>query len=150
MALMPKGPTPKVLAGVMAAAVIYTAWHIFVWQFAVIATVVAIYEAWTFVNKYENDSLSEGMWWLSARPLVPFAFGLACAWAIESHLIADTHAGVWSAFFVGGLCAHFFFESQAVYEKQREEDLKILRALVPERQFELPEDGKPVIVESVR
>lgn len=44
--------------------------------FALLASGLVIYEAITLFNKSSGDTISEIIWYLSKRPLVPFLFGL--------------------------------------------------------------------------
>ena len=64
------------------------------------------YEAWTLSNRHKNDEISAAMWLLSAWPLIPFLFGLACGYGLESGLINGNYLG----FAVGFLMAHFFWQ----------------------------------------
>jgi hypothetical protein len=77
-------------------------WFIFV------AVLMAV-EAWTLVNKYAGDTLSETVWALNARPLVPFLFAVFATLLLERGVIPSTPEGLWIAFALGGLMAHFFF-----------------------------------------
>ena len=46
------------------------------WIFVVIVFGMLVYEGITLFNKVDGDTISEIIWALSKRPLVPFAFGM--------------------------------------------------------------------------
>jgi hypothetical protein len=78
-----------------------------------IITSIIIYEAWAITNEYPGDTLSEALWRLSSRPIVPWLFGGASEWLILSHTLTDPHLiAAW--FFLQG---HFFFQAQKEKEK---------------------------------
>jgi hypothetical protein len=67
-----------------------------------------IYEAYTLMNRHPDDTLSESVWRLSVRPIVPLVFGLAAGWGLGSGFLKDPAAG----FAFGILYGHFFFQRQ--------------------------------------
>lgn len=84
-----------------------------------------LYESWAIANKGEDDTISEGHWFLAKRPLFPWAYGaLSCYLVIsftellksgaplEAVLKALILLLVWI-----GLQSHFFFQSQDVYDR---------------------------------
>lgn len=73
---------------------------------------VLAYEGFTLVNKEPKDTISETLWKLSNRPLVPWLFGLAFGWALGSGLLNNPYHSAVAAY----LNAHFFFQAQFVYE----------------------------------
>ncbi len=75
-------------------------------KWGAVATAYWLYEAWALINKYRNDTLSEGIWFLSERPVVPLLFGLAVGWGITSGFIH----GEWLTLAIGILLGHFFFQ----------------------------------------
>jgi len=108
---LPAGPTKYFVTGIMAIAGLTVIWLLLDWPWAIVASLAAAWEAWTFFNQYEGDTISEVIWALTARPMVPFVFGLGVCHAL-SHLIQPTANGLWVAFLIGGLCGHFFFSRQ--------------------------------------
>jgi len=79
--------------------------------FALVCVLMAI-EVWTLVNKHQGDTLSETIWALNARPLVPFLFAVFATLLLERNVIPSTPEGLWVAFALGGLFGHLFFSRQ--------------------------------------
>lgn len=46
------------------------------WIFYLLVLSMLVYEAYALTNRVSGDTISEIIWDLSKRPLVPFAFGL--------------------------------------------------------------------------
>jgi len=46
--------------------------------FALLVLGLFVYEAYALINSKSGDTISEIVWHLSQRPLVPFLFGLLC------------------------------------------------------------------------
>lgn len=67
--------------------------------------VLCLYEGWTLVNSDVEDTLSEGVWRLSERPLVPWLFGVVSGIGVASGYVSDPYV-IAAIFFVQG---HFFF-----------------------------------------
>lgn len=44
----------------------------------VVGVLLGLYEAYALVNRKPEDTLSEAVWRMSRRPLVPFLAGLLC------------------------------------------------------------------------
>jgi hypothetical protein len=78
------------------------------WAAALIALLV--YEGWTLVNKYQNDTISEIIWVFAQRPMVPFIFGAGFVAAIAHGLFPITLAGMYLTAAFGFLMGHFFFQ----------------------------------------
>lgn len=115
---MSESPTQKVVLGIMGAAIALLAWFLLPWWGFAIALGLLVYEAWTLVNDYPNDTISEILWDLAARPIVPWLFGLATAWAIESNWIfggvqpdPQVKTGAWIILALGFLQGHFWFQA---------------------------------------
>lgn len=72
---------------------------------------LAIYEGWTLINNYREDTISEAIWILAARPMVPLLFGITAGWAAGSGYLGDPTT-VGRAFAIGFLYGHFFFQRQ--------------------------------------
>ena len=83
-----------------------------------------LYESWTLTNSYPEDTLSESIWRLSARPMVPWLFGLATGWAFATGFISNP----WLCLAVGFLEGHFFFQAQGEMERQQEERVEVAAA----------------------
>lgn len=96
-----------VVGTLMGALLIYLAFAWAGWKWGLALSLVAIYEGWTLINAYPEDTLSESIWRLSARPLVPWMFGGLSVWMIESRFLQNPYLiAAW--FFLQG---HFFFQA---------------------------------------
>jgi hypothetical protein len=105
-------PTRYVVGALMGAAMA-TALYFMVapgWGMAGAAVVLfaLTYEGWTLVNRWPNDTISEIVWTLSARPMVPFVFGVATGWAVAAGAFPNIATGIAWGFLMG----HFFFQRQ--------------------------------------
>ncbi len=112
-----KSPTQKVVLGAMGLIILVVAWALTPWWAASIITIILAYEAWTLVNQYENDTISEILWGLSKRPIVPWLFGVGTGWLIESNVLFDgaepdptTKRALWLMLSLGFLQGHFWFQ----------------------------------------
>lgn len=101
-----ESPTKYVVSGVIGLALVAVAFSIMSREWAAIALVLLLYEGWTLVNKYPNDTISEILWILSERPMVPWIFGIGSGWALSSGFV-DNHWLIAALFFLQG---HFFFQ----------------------------------------
>lgn len=72
------------------------------------ALAVAIFEGWTLVNKYKEDTISEAFWFFASRPIVPLLFGILIGIGIGSGYMGEPRV-VARAFAIGLLYGHFFF-----------------------------------------
>jgi hypothetical protein len=105
---LPAGPVKYVVLGGLLAVFAGVMWTLldpvyFAFCFALLAL-----EAWSLINSHAGDTISEVIWALNKRPVVPFAFGLGTAHLL-TNLIPASPKGLWIAFLVGGLLGHFFF-----------------------------------------
>lgn len=121
------GYSNMVVGATIGVALIYFIWTVLGWQLAVLATLYLIYEGWTLINRYREDTLSESVWRLSARPMVPWLFGTANgAWLM--HLYYQASAGQFDPkmiFVVAGMLflqGHFFFQAYKENKKLIVED----------------------------
>jgi hypothetical protein len=89
-----KSPTFIFVGALIGAALLYVAYLLFSWPWVLGLTAILIWEAWTFFNNYKNDTISEILWVLGQRPLVPFIFGAASVAAIQ-FLVPITREGVY-------------------------------------------------------
>lgn len=72
------------------------------------ALAVALYEAWTLVNAYKEDTISEAFWYFANRPIIPLLFGVLIGIGIGSGYLGEPKH-VARAFAIGLLYGHFFF-----------------------------------------
>lgn len=105
-----KSPTWIVVGGVIGSTLIAFIWVVLNPAWAVAASVLLAYEGWTLKNKYEHDTISEVMWVLARRPMVPFIFGAGVTALICHGVIVPTINGLYVAVAVGFLMGHFFFQ----------------------------------------
>jgi hypothetical protein len=105
--------TRLVVGGILAAGLIGASFALTGWRWGLFCTGVALYEGWTLVNRYKEDTISETIWELSARPLIPLLFGLLTGWAAGSGYLGDPQV-VGRAIAIGFLLGHFFFQRQPV------------------------------------
>ena len=100
-----------IVGGTIGAGLLYLIWSIVGFQAATAFTIYLIYEAYTIINSFPEDTLSESIWRLAARPLVPWLFGAATMYAIMAgHFGPDIRAAL-LAVGIGFLEGHFFFQS---------------------------------------
>lgn len=72
------------------------------------ALAAAIFEGWTLINKYKEDTISEAFWFYANRPIVPLLFGILIGIGIGSGYLGEPRV-VARAFAIGLLYGHFFF-----------------------------------------
>lgn len=108
----PQSPTWKVVPALIGVGLLAFMWFILTWQWLVGLGFVLAYEAWTLVNGYRNDTISEVVWQLVKRPLVPFLLGGGCVGLISHGVIRPTMEGLYVALAVGVLAGHFVFQRQ--------------------------------------
>ena len=111
---MTRSPSRFVVGGVIGAALLVAAYAILGWKGGLIATVALLYESWTFVNPWPNDTISEAIWEFARRPMVPFLFGVASGWALGVNLFPNEYAVFALAFLMG----HFFFQAHDAKESR--------------------------------
>ena len=100
------GPTRVVVASAIGLSLLAFAYYVLGPWAAGLVLLVMLYEGWTLVNRYPNDTISEIMWELAARPMVPFVFGILSGWALGHGAVVNAYAiAAW--FFLMG---HFFFQ----------------------------------------
>lgn len=101
-----KSPTQLVVGGLIGLALLVVAWNILPWQYFLIAAGALLYEAWTLINQFPNDTISEILWEFSDRPMVPWIFGVATGWALATGFLSDPYL----VCAVGFLQGHFWFQ----------------------------------------
>lgn len=100
-----------IVGGTVGAAILYLIWSIVGFQAALGFTLYLIYEGYTLINHFPEDTLSESVWRLAVRPLIPWLFGAATMYAIMAgHFGPDPRAAM-LAVGIGFLEGHFFFQS---------------------------------------
>lgn len=80
-------------------------------EWGVFWLVVGLVEAWTLVNRYAEDTISEAIWILSQRPIVVLLFCLPLGIAIGQGYLGDPQTVV-RALAIGILYGHFFFSRE--------------------------------------
>jgi len=112
MGALPQGPVKIIVGGILGAGLLWAFFNLLsFWWWAFCVVLLAV-EAWAFFNPYANDTISEVVWALSERPLVPLLFGAATAWSITSGFIPATREGMWVSLFIGVIMGHFFWQRQ--------------------------------------
>lgn len=99
-------PTKYVVTGLIGLALCAVFFAIMDWRASLLCSVLLAYEAWTLVNKYPNDTISDILWILSERPMVPWLFGVGSGWAIGTGYLTNPWL-IAGLFFLQG---HFFFQ----------------------------------------
>jgi hypothetical protein len=78
---------------------------------AVLAALL-LYEGYTLVDSYGENTISESIWRMARRPLVPWVFGLGTGWAITAGVLNEP----WLILTAGLLNGHFYWQRQRSYE----------------------------------
>jgi hypothetical protein len=79
---------------------------------------VLAFEVWTIANKRKGDTISEGFWEFSSRPLVPFASGFLYAWYTATGVLTTLEIAA-----LAGLFGHFYWQADKVYrDASKKED----------------------------
>lgn len=100
--------TEVFVCGLIGVVLMYVLWRVVDPITALVVGGIVGFEAWTLVNKRPNDTISEIIWRLRRRSLVPFLFGCA-----SIAMIALGWFGPWreavrcAAWFM--VMGHFFF-----------------------------------------
>lgn len=108
----PKSPTWKVVGGLLGAATLAFIWLIMPPAWAVACSLLLAYEGWTFGNRYAHDTISEVVWELTKRPLVPFMLGAASVALLAHGVVKPTTEGLYVALSVGMIMGHFVWQRQ--------------------------------------
>ena len=112
MGELPNGPVKIIVGAVIAAGLVAAFYHILPWGWFLFGCGLLAVEAWAFFNPYAHDTISEVIWALSERPLVPLIFGVGTGWAVTSGFIPATVEGLWVSLCVGCLLGHFFWQQE--------------------------------------
>jgi hypothetical protein len=81
-------------------------------MWGIFCAVLAVFEGWTLVNRYREDTISETIWEWAARPMIPCLFGIAFGWGAGSGYLGDPVTSGRN-FAIGFLFGHFFFQRHA-------------------------------------
>lgn len=106
----PKSPTWKVVGGVLAAGVLVFMAFILTWPWFLALAVLLAYEIWTFGNRYANDTISEVVWELVKRPLVPFMLGAGAVALLAHGIVKPNIEGLYVSLAVGMIMGHFVWQ----------------------------------------
>lgn len=107
---LPNGPVKIVVGAVIGAGLTAALYFILPTSWFIFCMVLLVVETWSFFNPYKNDTISEVVWALSERPLVPLLFGAGVAWSIDSGFITVSEEGLWITLFLGVVLGHFFWQ----------------------------------------
>lgn len=94
-----------VVGAIMGAGLLWTTFQLVGWKWGSALSLLLLYEGWTLVNSYREDTLSESIWRFAKRPMVPWLFGLGTGYALGAGILSD---GV-LMLGIGFLSGHFFF-----------------------------------------
>jgi|SRR3990172_8823332 len=101
-----KSPTQLVVVALIGLALAWASLTIVGLKWGLVLVALLVYEAWTLINDYPNDTISEIIWTFAKRPMVPFIFGAGFAAGIQSGRLSDP----WLVAALGFLMGHFFFQ----------------------------------------
>lgn len=100
-----KSLSTGVVAGVMLLGLVWFMYAVLPRPIFIATLGVLLYEVYTLINEHPQDTISESIWRLNRRPLVPMGFGFAIgvmlAWGFMS---------TWVCAAVGVLFGHFFWQ----------------------------------------
>lgn len=91
---------------IMAAGLAWVALRVLPPKAALFALGLIVYEGYTITNPFKADTISESVWRLAERPMVPWLFGVATGYAVCAGLLSNDVLAVG----VGFLSGHFFFQ----------------------------------------
>jgi hypothetical protein len=107
-------PSKKIVGALIFLALTAVAFIVAGWKVGLFLLALIIYEAWTFINPYPNDTISETIWEFCKQPFVPWIFGVGTGWAIQSGFFGND----WMLAAMLFLQGHFFSQSYSVYNKK--------------------------------
>lgn len=105
---MRQSPTKYVVGLCISAPMIYFTFALTDLRWGMILTSLLAYEAWTLVNPFPEDTISEIIWEYAKRPMIPCIFGFALGIMLTSGYLSN----VYMTCIVGFLYGHFFFQRQ--------------------------------------
>lgn len=100
--------TLVVVGALIGIVLIYAAFVLFGRNWGWFCVGLALYESWTLINKYREDTISEAIWYYNSRPLVPWIGGFLVGVAVASGYLGDPHTAA-RCVAIGMLCGHFWF-----------------------------------------
>lgn len=115
--MLPKGPVKIVVGGLIGAGIVLMMYHLLSLKLFLLAVALLGVEVWSFFNPYANDTISEVIWGLAERHLVPLLFGVATGWALASGFVPVSIEGLWISLCLGTLLGHFFWQAEGVSEE---------------------------------
>lgn len=113
--------TTILVGALMGSVLVWIAFMVAGWKVGLALSIILAYEGWTLVNAYPEDTISESIWRLAKRPLVPWLFGVATGFALAVGLFGPIEKAVLcgAAFALG---AHFFWQKQEEKQEDKKED----------------------------
>lgn len=96
------------VGSLMTAGIIFAIFELTGWRWGLFCLILALYEGWTLINQYKEDTISEAVWILARRPITVLLFGLAMGIAGGTGYLGEPRV-VLRAFAIGLLYGHFFF-----------------------------------------
>ena len=103
--------TLLLVGGIMAVGIVLAAYVLTGPRWGTALLFLASYEAWSLVNSYRDDTISEAIWIYASRPLVPLLFGLGAGVGIGTGYLGD-RVDVARGFAIGMCVGHFFWQAQ--------------------------------------
>lgn len=116
---LPLGPSRYVIPLTLGTAFAWLTYLLVGWKWFLFLLSCLLYEGWTLINQYPHDTITETMWALMKRPLIPFLLGGASV-ALLIFILPLTLEGLFIAFLLGMLMGHWVFQAQRVYENGHE------------------------------
>jgi len=110
-----ESPMQKVVLGLIGLVLVFVAFELAGMKWGLILTGLLMLEGWALVNRYRNDTISEVLWGLSDRPIVPWMFGVGTGWTIQSGFVTDP----WLILVMGFLQGHFWFQRYEPHNRRR-------------------------------
>jgi hypothetical protein len=104
--------TTLVVGGIMGAGLIWVTFLVAPWMIGLALSAILLYEGYTLINPYPRDTISEIIWWLSERPMVPMLGGIVLGYMLCAGYFGppDKATLCGTAFFLAG---HFWFQRHA-------------------------------------
>lgn len=106
--MLKESPTKYVVGFFIACPMFYFSYILAGPWFGTLFLLMLLYEGYTLINQFPDDTISEIMWQYSKRPMVPCMFGYALGRAIGTDLLSKVDLAV----IIGFLYGHFFFQRQ--------------------------------------
>ena len=100
--------TLLVVGGVLGSIIVGLSFWVLGWKWGMLALLFALYEAWTLVNSYREDTLSEAFWVFSQRPVTVMICNLALGVAVGMGWLGDPQTAL-RCLMLGILAGHFWF-----------------------------------------